>query len=360
MPRIELNNISRYVLDDLSLTIEDKEVMALVGPNGAGKSTVLNVIAGLVDYKGEVCFDGKRMDHLPPHRRGIGYLFQDLALFPHLTVAANIAYGLKVQGYDATVCADRVDELAKALHIEKLKGRYPISLSGGEKQRVAIARAVAPFQKILLLDEPTSSLDAQTAKYLRAELGSLLRKFEMTAVFVIHDLLGAEEIADRIAIIHKGRIEQVARPEEIFFSPQTRAVSEFIGVPNILNCEQSHVLSSGLIEVTCGDMRIVLPYEGNPIRKIAIPPHDIYISDTKPPGPTLNRYTGQILEITPLRSIARIKVLIGRNILLAELASDTVDEMNLAVGQQVHVIVKLRRLRYFEAEDNSTIVTTCP
>jgi ABC-type Fe3+/spermidine/putrescine transport system ATPase subunit len=350
MPQIELKNISKYILSNLSLTVEDKEVLALVGPNGAGKSTILNVIAGLTDYRGEVCFDGKKMDRIPPHRRGIGYLFQDLALFPHLTVAGNIAYGLKVQGYDRTVIVNRVSELIKALHIEKLKERYPQSLSGGEKQRVAIARAVAPFQKVLLLDEPTSSLDAQTAKYLRAELGSLLKRLEMTAVFVIHDLLGAEEIADRIAIIHKGHIEQVARPEEILFSPQTRVVSEFIGLPNILTCDKSRILSSGLIEVECRGMRIVLPYEGNAIKKIAIPPHDIYVSDTKPPGPALNRFMGRVLEIIPLQSVARIKIVLGGNTLLAELSSDTLEEMNLQVGQEVHVIVKLRRLRYFEAE----------
>jgi len=350
MPRIELRNISKHVLKDVDLTIEDKEIIALVGPNGAGKSTVLNVIAGLIGYKGEVWFDRKRMDRIPPHKRGIGYLFQDLALFPHLTVAANIAYGLRVQKYREEIISERVDELAKALHIERLKERYPRSLSGGEKQRVAIARAVAPFKKILLLDEPTSSLDAQTAKYLRAELGTLLRRLEITAVFVIHDLLGAEEIADRIAIIHKGRIEQVARPEEIFFDPKSSVVSEFIGMPNILSCVESRILSSGLIEVNCGAMRIVLPYEGNTINKIAIPPHDIYISDTKPPGPALNRYTGQILEIIPLRSVAHVKVSVGGNTLLAELSADTAAEMNLEVGQQVYVIVKLRRLRYFESE----------
>lgn len=350
MPHIELKNISKYVLNGLTMTVEDKEMLVLVGPNGAGKSTVLNVIAGLTDYKGEVYFDGKKMDSIPPHRRGVGYLFQDLALFPHLTVEGNIAYGLKMHGYSNSVTADRVDQLLKALHIERLKQRYPQSLSGGEKQRVAIARAVAPFQKVLLLDEPTSSLDAQTAKYLRSELASLLRKLEMTAIFVIHDLLGAEEIADRIAIMHQGRIEQVAHPEEIFFNPRTHVVSEFIGMPNILNCDQSSTLSSGLIEVHCGGMRIILPYEGNSIRKIAIPPHDIYISNTRPPGPALNRYTGKVLEIIRLRSIARVKTRVGQNELLAELPAEMVEEMNLEAGQNVYVIVKLRRLRYFEAE----------
>ena len=319
MPRIELKNITKHILNDLSLTVEDKEVVALVGPNGAGKSTVLNVIAGLIDYRGEVCFDGKKMDRIPPHRRGVGYLFQDLALFPHLTVAGNIAYGLRVQGYEDTVVATRVDELTKALHIERLKERYPQNLSGGEKQRVAIARAIAPFQKVLLLDEPTASLDAQTAKYLRVELGTLLRRLEITAVFVIHDLLGAEEIADRIAIIHKGRIEQVASPETIFFHPGTEVVSEFIGRPNILSCDQCRVLSSGLVEITSGDMRMVLPYEGDMIGKIAISPHDIYVSSTKPPGPTLNRYEAVVTEIVRHRTLVRVRVAIGRTSLVAEL-----------------------------------------
>ena len=349
MPRIELKNISRHVVSGLSLTIEDKEVMALVGPNGAGKTTVLNVIAGLTGYKGEVLFDGKEVDRVPAHRRGVGYLFQDLALFPHLTVAANIAYGLKAHGYDHALIADRVDELARALRIEKLKGRYPQGLSGGEKQRVAIARAIAPFQKILLLDEPTSSLDARTARYLRAELATLLRRLEITAVFVIHDLPGAEEVADRIAIIHKGRIEQVGRTDEIFFSPRTRVVSEFIGAPNILSCEHSRVLSSGLVEISCGDMRIVLPYEDEAIGKIAILPQDIYISATKPPGPALNRYTGEVLEMVPLGPVAHVKVSVGGKELLAELPADTLAGMDLRVGQQVFVIVKLRRPRYFKA-----------
>jgi ABC-type Fe3+/spermidine/putrescine transport system ATPase subunit len=343
-----LKGISRHVLKSLDLTIEDKEILALVGPNGAGKSTVLNVIAGLTSYRGGVFFDGRKMDRVPPHRRGIGYLFQDLSLFPHLTVAGNIAYGLKVQGYDDTVSAQRVDELAKALHIEGLKERYPQSLSGGEKQRVAIARALAPFQKILLLDEPTSSLDAQTAKYLRAELRALLKKLEITAVFVIHDLLGAEEIADRIAIIHKGQIEQTASPETVFFHPETDIVSEFIGRPNILCCDQCRVLSSGLVEIVSGDMCIVLPYEGDMIDRIAISPHDIYISNMKPPGPTLNRYKATVTEITRRGSQVRVKVAIGRTALVAELAEGIFEEMGIAPGSEVYVVVKLRRLRYVE------------
>ncbi len=348
MPRIELKNISRYVLNNVNLEINDGELLVIVGPNGAGKSTLLNVIAGLVGYSGEVYFDEKKMDKVPPHKRGVGYLFQDLALFPHLKVFANIAYGLKVQGYPERVINKRVDTLLDALHIGGLKDRYPRNLSGGEKQRVAIARALAPFQKILLLDEPMSGLDPQTSKYLRIELCTLLKRLEITSVFVIHDLLGAEEIADRIAIIHKGQIEQLATPNDIFFNPRTDIVSEFIGMPNILNCDSSNILSIGLVEVISGDMSIILPYEGNSIKKLAIPPHDIYISDTKPPGPALNRYKGTITEILPINSTIRVRVSIGSNSLLTELQKSAFDEMNLDVGKEVYVIVKLRRLRYVE------------
>jgi len=348
MPCIELKNIQKHVLKNINLTIRDKEILALVGPNGAGKTTILNIIAGLVEYKGEVFFDGVNVDLIPPHKRGVGYLLQDLALFPHLTVASNIAYGLKIQHYPPEIISQRVNELMDALHITKLKDVYPQSLSGGEKQRVAIARALAPFQKILLLDEPTSSLDAQTAKYFRRELQVLLKKMEITAVFVMHDLLGAEEIADRIAILHRGTIEQVSEPEDILFSPKSERVSEFIGLPNILHCDTCRVLSTGLIEVQSGNMTVVLPYEGSTIKKIAIPPHDIYISDTKPPGPALNRYRATITDIIPLRSVVRIKVNVNGNTLLTELPQETFEEMNLSVGQEVYIIIKLRRLRFAE------------
>ena len=348
MPHIALKHISKYVLNDVNLEIEDKELLVLVGPNGAWKSTLLNVIAGLTDYRGEVFFDEKKMDQVPPYKRGVGYLFQDLALFPHLNVSSNIAYGLKVQGYPEKVIKKRVEALLDALHIGDLRERHPHNLSGGEKQRVAIARAIAPFQKILLLDEPLSGLDPQTSKYLRTELCVLLKRLEITSVFVIHDLLGAEEMADRIAIIHKGQIEQLAAPNDIFFNPRTDVVSEFIGMPNILNCDHCHILSTGLVEVVSGDMSIILPYEGSSIKKLAIPPHDIYISDIKPPGPTLNRYKGIITEILPINSTIRVRVAIGSNNLLTELQKSAFDEMNLDVGKEVYVIVKLRRLRYVE------------
>jgi ABC-type Fe3+/spermidine/putrescine transport system ATPase subunit len=171
----------------------------------------------------------------------------------------------------------------------------------------------------------------------------------MTTVYVTHDLREAEEIADRIALMSHGRIEQVSTPHDFFFNPRTEFVSEFVGMLNIIECTRSRVLTSGLVEVVSDEMTMVLPYDGGTIRKIAIPPDDIYISDVKPPGPALNRFTGKVAEISRYGSIVRVRVSIGKNRLLAELPSSAFDELSIEQGKDVHVVIKLRRLRYVES-----------
>lgn len=216
MPSIELRNVSNYICRDVNLKVLDGELMVLLGPNGAGKTTLLNVIAGLVDYDGSVFFNGVCMDKVPASKRRVGYLFQNLALFPHLDVASNVAYGLKMQKQPQSVIKARVSELLQMMGIENLSSRYPRHLSGGEKQRVALARALAPSPAILLLDEPMASLDLETARYLRAELKQLQKKIGITTVYVTHNLEEARELADRICIIENGCIKQVSGAEEIF------------------------------------------------------------------------------------------------------------------------------------------------
>lgn len=349
MPSIEIREVSNYILKNVNLDVLNKELLVLVGPNGAGKTTLLNVIAGLTDYIGEVFFDGKRIDKIPANKREIGFLFQDLALFPHLTVEKNISYGLEAQGYSEKIIKERVNELLDFISIRHLRNSYPLKLSSGERQRVALARAIAPCPKVLLMDEPMSSLDPQTSKYLRLELKSLIKKLEMTTIYVTHNLLEAEEMADRIVFIHNGKIEQVGLPEEFIFKSQTDIVSKFIGMPNILDCERCHQLLPGFIEVTIKNMHLVLPYEGNGvIKKIAIFPQDVYLSSVEPPGPNLNRFKGVITEMINLPSITRAKVDIDGNILFSELSTATANEMDLRVGKEVFVIIKLKRIRYAE------------
>ena len=266
-------------------------------------------------------------------------------------MAANIAYGLSNDGKVSGLTENRLGELIRMVKIEHLLTRYPKHLSGGEKQRVAFARALAASPKVLLLDEPLSSLDAQTAKYLITELKQLQRKLGTTMVYVTHDLQEAEEIADRIAVIQNGHIEQVDRPEEVFFHPQSERVSEFIGAPNILQCDYCRNMGHGVMEVGCGGLPVIVPHDGETIKKIALLPRDIYVSDTRPPGPGVNRFSGTITGIQTADDAVRIEVRVGGTGLLAEVPHNIFDRMDLAVGKEVFLILKLRRIRVYENED---------
>jgi ABC-type Fe3+/spermidine/putrescine transport system ATPase subunit len=345
VPDIELSKISKHNCRNINLKILDKEIFVIVGTTGAGKTTLLNSIAGVVNYTGRVFIDGINVDKQTPKQRGVGYLFQNLALFPHLTVASNVTFGLWAEGCDKKAARKRLSYLMEMMRISHLVDRYPHMLSGGEKKRVALARSLAPSPKILLLDEPTSGLDHQTAKYLRSELYSILKKQEITTVQVTHDLREAEEIADRIALMSNGNIEQVSTPSALFFNPSSESVSEFIGMPNIMECRQSRILASGLVEVVCDGLRMVIPYEGDHIRKIAIPPDGICISGVRSTGPALNRFTGTIEKITCYNSMVRIRVLIGGKSLLSEMPAAAFEKIALEKGKEVHVVIKLGRLR---------------
>ncbi|MEA3441951.1 MAG: ABC transporter ATP-binding protein [Chloroflexota bacterium] len=353
MPSIELKNISKYICQNVNLEIFDKELLVLLGPNGAGKSTLLNIIAGLIDYEGSVLFDGDPVDQLPASKRKVGYLFQELALFPHLDVTSNIAYSLKVQKQARSEVQARVEELLQMMKIKHLSSRYPRQLSGGEKQRVALARALALAPNILLLDEPLSSLDVQASKYLRMELRQLHKKLGITTLYVTHDLMEAEEMADRVAVIESGYIEQAGELEEVFFYPKSEKVSDFIGAPNILDCTYCHSLGRGMIEVGCGGLSIIIPDDGNTVKRIALLPRDIYISETKPPGPDVNRFRGIITNINTTNETVRLKVKAGENNLTTEIPHHIFQDMDLAVGKEIFLILKLRRIRVYEDKEQA-------
>ncbi|MDD5399058.1 MAG: ABC transporter ATP-binding protein [Dehalococcoidia bacterium] len=348
MPDIELKNICKYVCGDVCLKVRDGEFLVLLGPNGSGKTTLLNVIAGLIDYRGSVLFNGLVVDSVSPSHRQVSYLLQELMLFPHLDVFANIAYGLRAHRWPTEQVSARVEELLRMLKIEHLVKRYPAHLSGGEKQRVALARALAISPEVLLLDEPLSSLDAPSAKYLRIELKQLQRKLGVTTVYVTHDLQEAEEMADRIAIIQNGHLEQVGAPDRVFFNPVSEKVADFIGAPNILECEYCRSAGHGVMEVGCGGLSIIVPHDGDSIRKIAILPQDIYVSDIKPPGPNLNHFWGTISDVEIRTEAVRLRIKAGNNNLLAEMPHHTFENMNLTDGREVLIILRIRRIKAYE------------
>ncbi len=352
---IEIKNLSLHLgnfsLKDINLTIEDREYFVILGPTGAGKTVFIECMAGLHHIKqGEIWVDQSEVTHLTPEERSIGYVPQDYVLFPFLNVVENIAFGLRQTRCPKAEMQERVKTLANLLSISHLLKRGTHSLSGGEKQRVALARALAPSPKILLLDEPLSSLDLQTSKYLRLELRRIHKELGVTTLHITHNQVEAEEMADRIAILNMGRLEQVGKPQEVFFYPESEIVSDFIGALNILNCDHCRTLGEGLMEVSCGGMRIILPHDGNPIQRVALFPRDIYISDTQPPGPQVNRFKGTITDIKSYGATVRLEVKVEGNTLQAEMPYDIFEEMDLAVGKEVFLILKLRRIRVFEGK----------
>ncbi len=345
MPSLKLIDVRNFILGGIDLEVYDGEFLVILGPTGSGKTTLLNVISGLIEYQGSVLMDGVPLDGKPPHKRGVGYLFQDLALFPHMKVEDNIAYGLKARGEKNV--KERVLELSRFMRIDHLLSRYPRDLSGGEKQRVALARTLAPKPKILLLDEPLSSLDLKTAKYLRMWIKKLQKELGITTIYVTHNQAEAEELGDRIAVMYNGKIEQVGKPEKIFFEPLNEKVLEFVGSPNILDCESWEDLGCGLAKVKTGSLSIVIPHHGN-VKKIAIPPKDVYISKERPPGPEVNRFRGRVLDVMNAHPIVKIKVEVGDKLLVSELPHEVWEELGIKEGDEVFLILKLRGLRILQ------------
>jgi len=346
MPDIELKNISNYICKNINLKILDKEFLVLLGPNGAGKTTLLNIIAGLVDYEGSLFFNDEKVELGNVIKRKFGYLFQDLHLFPHLNVFSNIAYSLKLEKKEDHFIRRRVEELLEMLNIKDLVARYPKELSGGEKQRVALARALAFSPAVLLLDEPLNKIDLQSSKYFRIELKRIQKKLGITTVYVTHNLKEAEEIADRIAIMHQGNIEQIGTPQEIFFSPVNEKVSEFIGRPNIFSCDNLLNLGNGIARADCQGLSIVIPNDDDKeVCKIALFPQDIYVSKTLPPGPNINRFKGNIVDLNISNEIVRMTVQVGSKALLSELPYHIFERMNLQKGKEVFLIFKLKNIK---------------
>jgi len=354
---IEIKNLSinlgNFSLSNINLAIDDREYFVILGPTGAGKTVLIECIAGLHRInKGEIWIDENNVTNLTPEDRAVGYVPQDYVLFPFLNVVDNIAFGLRQAKYSPTEMKKGVESLSSLLSISHLLNRDTRSLSGGEKQRVALARALALSPKILLLDEPLSSLDLQTAKYLRLELRRIHQELGVTTLHITHNQTEAEEIADRIGILNMGRLEQVGSPEEVFFYPRNEIVSDFIGAPNILDCDYCHNLGQGLMEVNCGGLNIILPHDGNMVRRIALFPRDIYISNTKPPGPRVNRFNGVITSIKSSGATVRLEVKVGENALLAEMPHHIFEDMDLTVGKEVFLILKLRRIKVYENKDS--------
>ena len=239
-------------VDDVDLEIADCEFVVLLGPSGCGKTTLLRCLAGLEKVEGgRVTIGGRNATNLPPRRRRIAMVFQSYAVFPHMKVYDNVAFGLKMQRESKAGIADRVSSAASLLHIEEFLDRYPSQLSGGQRQRVAVARAIATKADVLLMDEPLSNLDALLRMEMRAELKGLLQELDATTIYVTHDQVEALSMGDRIAVMRAGRIVQVDSPLAVYDHPADTYVGGFIGTPPMNFLEAS--VENGRVRLSGGE-----------------------------------------------------------------------------------------------------------
>jgi len=296
-------------VNELSLEIGQGELVSLVGGSGCGKTTTLRMIAGFErPDAGAIRFDGRVVNAVPPRKRGVGIVFQSYALFPTMTVAENIAFGLRVAKWPAAKALERVAEMVELTHLGGFEGRYANQLSGGQQQRVALARALARRPEIRLLDEPLSALDAKIRLRLRGEVRKIQQDLGITTVYVTHDQEEALSIADRIAVMRTGRIEQVGRPQEIYGRPRTDFVADFIGISNILPCRAVSA-REGTVEWEGERLRVALDRarDGDPVL-VSVRPEKLVLVADRAPEDERNRLTGVLEVVTFLGPIVRLEV----------------------------------------------------
>jgi multiple sugar transport system ATP-binding protein len=328
-------------LHSIDLSIADQEFMVLLGASGCGKTTLLRIIAGLeTPTDGEVWIGGRRIDKLPPRERGIAMVFQNYAVFPHLTVFENIAFGLRMKKLPQPEIDRRVTRTAELMHIEQLLKRYSGQLSGGQRQRVAVARALAMEPDVILMDEPLSNLDALLRLEMRAELKGVLAASKTTTVYVTHDQVEAMSLADRISVMNQGRIVQAATPVEVYRNPAARFVGSFIGNPPM----------NFIPALRNGDGRwhvAGLSLEGPKVKgdklEFAIRPEDVTVA----PGGL--KAIARVVE--PLGAHTLVTTEVGGGLFRAVLDSD----IKVAPGDELSLVPKPDRIRWFDPETNAAV-----
>ena len=346
MAEIEIKNIAKsfgeyQALHNINMTIQDQEFMVLLGASGCGKSTLLRIIAGLeTATSGEVWIGGRRIDHLSPKDRGIAMVFQNYAVFPHLTVFENIGFGLRMQKLPNAEVERRVHRTAELMHIEQLLKRYSGELSGGQRQRVAVARALAMEPDVILMDEPLSNLDALLRMEMRAELKGVLAESKTTAIYVTHDQVEAMSMADRISVMHQGRIAQNASPVEVYRNPSEKFVAGFIGNPP-MNFLPATAVTEG--EWSVAGCQFSGPKADTNMVDFAIRPEDLS------PAETGISAIAKVVE--PLGAHLLVTCDVDGHLFRAVLDSDLV----IRAGDTVRLAPQLDRVRWFDQNTKQAI-----
>ncbi len=356
-PAVALDGIAKkfgeYVaLRDVTLSVEAGEFVCFLGPSGCGKTTLLRIIAGLERQNlGEVRMAGRDVSALPPKLRNYGIVFQSYALFPNLSVARNIAYGIEARKMSKADIDRRVDELLALMSLPRHKHKYPAQLSGGEQQRVALARALAPSPSLLLLDEPLSALDARVRQSLRREIRHLQRRLGVTTIMVTHDQEEALAMADRIVVMNHGVVEQVGTPVDVYMRPRSRFVARFVGQMNFISATASS--EAGCVQVGGTILRYTAREALVPgaAVTIAVRPEEILVG--APPSPGTNSLKTQVLSVQFLGSFTRLHLSLPEapgTILECDVAASAFAELRTAEGAALTLGLRPDALRVFPSE----------
>ncbi len=352
---IELKGVSKSfgeirAVDHVGFTVAEGELVALLGPSGGGKTTVLRMIAGLeMPTSGDILVRGRRVNDLPVQKRNIGFVFQNYALFKTMSVRDNIAFGLTIKKWGRSEIESRVAELVELFGLRGLERRYPHQLSGGQRQRVAIARSLAPKPSVLLLDEPFGAVDAKIRQELREWLVRLHRELNVTTVFVTHDQEEAMEVADRIVIFSRGRLEQIGAPREVYEQPANEFVARFIGVMNVLEC----VVRGG--QAWAGELAFPLggAADGTQVR-IGFRPYAVSVSTDL----TLHPYRARLLRTYFLGILLRVEFELPSGLIVrGRMTKEEYGVMGLADGREVSLQIRNYRVL---ARDDAPLASEIP
>jgi iron(III) transport system ATP-binding protein len=341
MSRLKLKNLTRRyggftAVDNIDLEIGDGEFVTLLGPSGCGKTTTLRMVAGFIEPDGgEIWFDDRLMTEVPPHKRNTAMVFQSYALFPHMSVAQNVAFGLKMRNLPAAEQAKRIDEALDMVSLRGLEARRPGQLSGGQQQRVALARAIVTRPDILLFDEPLSNLDAKLREKVRLEIRELQKRLDITTLYVTHDQAEALAISDHIVVMNGGHIEQIGDPASIYRSPRSAFVADFLGAANIV---EGRAADGGLIETAVGRFAVAdAPAAAHGAVKLSWRPEDMKLAATGP----ANIRDATVRSVVFRGNFVELVVEVGGHPLRAQLDSD----LAVAEGDRLSFSVAATRIR---------------
>jgi iron(III) transport system ATP-binding protein len=339
---IRLENLTKrfsdvVAVDNVNLTVEDGEILTLLGPSGCGKTTTLRCIAGFVKPdSGDVFFGDRRVTELEPEKRGIGMVFQSYALWPHMTVFDNLAFGLRIRRISSSEIKSRVERTLELVRLGGLAHRFPRQLSGGQQQRIALARALVMEPNVLLLDEPLSNLDAKLREEMRFEIKELQRRLKITTVYVTHDQAEALVLSDRISLMNQGRIVQVSSPRELYDKPRDKFIAGFIGLTAFIEgtVETFEPDKGAAVVVTRDNLRIHVrtkdTKKGQEV-SISVRPEHIRLVDAEKMDGT-NIFEGQVEQLAYLGSIVDCRIRVGNWTVRAQTETDQAYQVGQKVG----------------------------